>query len=116
MSHKVDNYLRRHRRRLAFTHKELIFLLGYRAHSSGPRFERQKRRITLINAFSYSLIFNVEPKDLFPALYLRARKDVVDRMQELQSMLGAKRQSKTTVAKLRLLEQALSRVATTPNL
>lgn len=114
MSKKVDNYLRLHRRRSAFTQRELAFLLGYRAQSIGSLFERRKRRITLTNAFSYYLIFGVEPKDMFPALFLQAQQDVVVRMQEFHRVLSAKRHCKRTAPKLRLLERALARSNSAP--
>ena len=114
MSRKVDNYLRLYRRRSTFTQKELAFLLGYRAQSIGSLFERRKRRITLATAFCYSLIFGVEPKEMFPALFLEVQHNVARRMQELHDILSVKRPCKTTATKLRLLEKALARANNAP--
>lgn len=113
-SKRIQNYLRLYRRRSAFTQKELAFLLGYRTQSIGSRFEWDKRRITLANAIAYHLIFEAEPKELFPALFAQVEDGVASRMTELHKRLSEKKPSKRNAAKLKLLERAISRMNRAP--
>lgn len=107
---RLENYLRLHRLRHAFTQEELSFLLGYRAQSMGSLFERQKRRMTLANAFSYQLIFDADPRELFPALFAQAQGDVIHRMRELEKRLAVQKTTAMNGIKLRLLRKALVRL------
>jgi hypothetical protein len=110
MAKKILNHLRVYRRRSAFSQKELAFLLGYRSGSAVPRFERQQRRITLGVAAGYQLLFGAELKKTFPALYERVEEGLSWRMHVLHERLSKSVQSKNTTAKLRVLEDALTRV------
>jgi len=65
--------------------------------------------MTLAIAFACSLIFGVEAKDMFPKLFEEVEDGVVRRLYELYNRLKAGKPSKKKDAKLRLLEQALSR-------
>lgn len=114
MAQKLLNHLRVHRRRSAFSQKELAFLLGYRSGSVVPRFEQQKRRITLGLAVSYQLIFGTELKETFPALYERVEQRLSWRMQELYERLNKSVPSKKTTLKLQILRDALTRVPKPP--
>lgn len=109
MSTRTGNYLRVRRRQWQLSQKELAYLLGYKADSIVPRYEKQERRLTLSIAFSCQLIFGTEPKELFPELYEQVEDGVVRRMYELHNRLEKAKPSKKRDTKLLLLKQALSR-------
>jgi transcriptional regulator with XRE-family HTH domain len=109
MSSKIKNYLRVRRRQWRLSQKELAFLFGYRTDSIISRYEHYERRMTLARGFACSLIFGVEAKYLFPNLFEEVEDGVVRRLYELYNRLKASTPSKKTNAKLRLLEDALSR-------
>lgn len=112
MSSKLTSYLHVRRRQWRLSQKELAFLLGYRTDSIVSRYEYHERRITLAIGFACSLIFGVEAKDMFPKLFEEVEDGVVRRLYELYNRLKASKPSKKTEAKLRLLEEALSRTTT----
>jgi hypothetical protein len=109
MSSKLTSYLHVRRRQWRLSQKELAFLFGYRTDSIISRYEHRERRMTLGIAFACSLIFGVEAKDMFPKLFEEVEDGVVRRLYELYNRLKAGKPSKKKDAKLRLLEQALSR-------
>src|SRR5580704_10395356 len=109
MSSKLTSYLHVRRRQWRLSQKELAFLFGYRTDSIVSRYEYRERRMTLAIGFASSLIFGVEAKDLFPKLFEEVEDGVVRRLYELYNRLKTRKPSKKTDAKLRLLEEALSR-------
>jgi hypothetical protein len=109
MTSRLTSYLRVRRRQWQLSQRELAFLFGYRTDSIVSRYEYHERRITLSIGFACSLIFGVEAKDLFPTMYEEVEDGVVRRLYELYNRLKASAPSKKTDAKLRLLEEALSR-------
>jgi transcriptional regulator with XRE-family HTH domain len=112
MTSKLTSYLHVRRRQWRLSQKELAFLLGYRTDSIISRYEHRERRMTLAIAFACSLIFGVEAKDMFPKLFEEVEDGVVRRLYELYNRLKAGKPSKKKDAKLRLLEEALSRTTT----
>jgi transcriptional regulator with XRE-family HTH domain len=107
----IRNYLRVYRRRWHLTQEELAFLFGYDAESIISRFEREERTITLAVATACQMLFGVEPKELFPALFDSVEQGVVQRMYELRERLANGEPSRMTLAKLQLLQEALGRIA-----
>ena len=108
---RLRNYLRFHRRKSALTQKELAFLLGYENHSAVSRSESAEQKIDLGPAFAYQLLFDVELSDLFPALYKQVQQGLVPRVHALQARIKASKSSQITAAKLKLLREALMRLA-----
>jgi transcriptional regulator with XRE-family HTH domain len=106
----LRNYLRVYRRRWHLTQEELAFLFGYDAESIISRFEREERVITLAVATACQTIFGVEPKEVFPALFASVEQSVVQRMYELRDRLAQSELTQGTLAKLDLLQEALSRI------
>jgi transcriptional regulator with XRE-family HTH domain len=112
---RLGNYLRVHRRRSHLTQEELAFLFGYLDQSIIGRLERDERVITLAVARACELIFGVESKEIFSALFENVDKGVVDRMQKLRERLSHGPPVSKTSAKLELLHNALSRVIALAN-
>jgi transcriptional regulator with XRE-family HTH domain len=106
----LRNYLRVYRRRQHLTQEELAFLFGYDAESIISRFESEERMITLAVAIACQTIFGVEPKEMFPALFASLEQRVVERMYELRDRLTQSRMTQRTLAKLELLQEALTRI------
>jgi transcriptional regulator with XRE-family HTH domain len=116
MSGRIANYLRFHRLRSGFTQAELAFLLGYQTESVISRFEGQERTISLAVGAAYQLIFGVELRNLFPALYEQIDDKLTRRMQELCERLTQNAPSTKTATKLRLLQSALTRIGSAEQL
>lgn len=108
---KLRNYLRTHRRRWHFTQGELAFLFGYSDQSNVARVERDERTITLTVAHACRLLFDVEPRELFPALHASVEERVVRRLHALREQLLQRRLTAKTQAKLELLQIAINRIA-----
>jgi DNA-binding XRE family transcriptional regulator len=106
----LRNYLRVYRRRWLLTQEELAFLFGYDAESIISRFESEERTITLAVAIACQTIFGVKPKEVFPGLFVSVEQSVVQRMYELRGRLGQSELTQRTLAKLELLQDALSRI------
>jgi transcriptional regulator with XRE-family HTH domain len=111
---KLHNYLRVYRRRWYLTQEELASLLGYDAESFISRLERDERAITLAVASACQALFGVELRDLFPAVAEGVQETLVVRMQELSDRLQQSEPTPKTVSKLELLQEALARLAESP--
>ena len=103
---RLDCYLHTHRRQWGVTQEELAFLLGSKSASVASRLERRERDPSLKVAFACQVIFGVVPDELFPKLYAEVEDAVRCRAHELHERLQGN-PSKTTRAKLELLEDAL---------
>ena len=106
---KLGNYLRAYRRRWYLTQEELAFLLGYEGHPNIGRLEREERAITLAVAAACQTIFGVEPREMFPGFFESIEKKVIYRMHQLRDRLLQSKPTQRTLAKLELLQEALSR-------
>jgi transcriptional regulator with XRE-family HTH domain len=111
---KLRNYLRVYRRRWYLTQEELAFLLGYEAESFVSRLERDERAITLAAASACQALFGVELRELFPVPMDGLQESLVARMQELSDRLQQSEPTQKTVSKLELLQEALARLAESP--
>lgn len=111
---KLRNYLRVYRRRWYLTQEELAFLLDYEAESFISRLERDERAITLAVVIGCQSIFGTEPRELFPALIDCVEETVIQRMHELRDRLAQRKQTQRTLAKLELLQEAIARLAASP--
>lgn len=84
MSRKLNNHLRRHRRRAGFSQREIAFLMGHRAASIASRHEQCARQPTLETALAYQAIHGVPVSDLFPATYRKVETRVLKRARILR--------------------------------
>jgi len=107
---RLDCYLHTHRRQWGLTQEELAFLLGSKSASVISRLERREHDPSLKAAFACQVIFGVAPDELFPKLYVEVEDAVMRRAHELHERLQGT-PSKTTRAKLELLEDALRRAS-----
>jgi DNA-binding XRE family transcriptional regulator len=110
---RLHNYLRVHRRTWRLTQDELAFLLGYFDQSIIARLERGERAATLAVAHACELIFGVELRELFPALFESVEEGILARLHELRERVAEARElgaSEKTLVKLELLQHAIGRV------
>ena len=63
-SHKLENYLRKYRRRAGLTQDELAFLLGCKSGAKVSRYERFARTPNLQTALAYEVVFGAPAREL----------------------------------------------------
>lgn len=107
----LGNYLRARRRQWHLSQKELAFLLGYKNESIVSRLERHERVVTFGTSRACTILFGSGAEDIFPALLSEHDAKLLRRMRELRGSLEQRRPSKSTEAKLQLLQAAISRLA-----
>ena len=110
MKQQFKTYLRAQRRQWGLTQRELAFLLGYRYASAVWRIERDGREPTLSIAFACHILFDTPVAQLFPGLVSEIEDAILRRAYKLYDRLQGN-PSRTTKAKLDLLEQVLKRAA-----
>lgn len=106
---RLPNYLRTYRRRWRLTQEELAFILGYRGKSMVARLEQDGRVITLAVAHACCVLFDVEPRDLFPAFLARVEDDLYRRLCDLRDELLLDPPARPT--SVELLREAIDRIA-----
>jgi transcriptional regulator with XRE-family HTH domain len=97
------NYVRTYRRRYALTEEELGFLLGLRGHSAVSQYESGERNPTLETALGLQVLFDQQPRQLFPGLYEKVEDRVMTRIAKLLGRLDGKRDQRSQ-AKREFLE------------
>src|ERR1043166_6090470 len=110
MKQKFKTYLRAQRRRWGLTQREVAYLLGYRYPSAIWRIEREGREPTLSIAFACHILFDTPITELFPGLATEIEDAILRRAYNLYERLQGT-PSRTTKAKLHLLEHMLKRAA-----
>ena len=108
---KLRNFLRMHRRRWHFSQQELAFLLGYLDQSMIARLEQDERTVTIASAHTCELVFGVKPRELFPDLYEEIENDISTRMCAMRDRLHQSAPTEKTLTKLKLVEEALRKIA-----
>lgn len=103
MSRKLNNHLRRHRRRAGFSQGEIAFLLGRRAASIASRHEQCARQPNLETALAYQAIHGVPVSDLFPSTYRKVENKVLKRARVLKRVVRRAPTSALQRAKLAAL-------------
>ena len=103
------NYLRLHRRKRGLTQEELAYLLGYQSGAKISRLEQAESAQVLSLGFTFELLFGVDAREIYPALYDAVRQTVSQRLRELGIRLQATRPTQKTIIKRRLLKEALAR-------
>jgi DNA-binding XRE family transcriptional regulator len=84
----APNYLRTYRLRSGLTQRDVGKLLGYKDHGEISRHERSARVPTLTAALGYGLIFRVPVSALFVGMHDSIRRDIEEKLQELETKLG----------------------------
>lgn len=110
MVHHHRNYLRLHRRKRGLTQGELAFLLGYQSSSKISRLEQAEQAKVLTLGFTFQLLFGVDPREIYPALYDSVRETVIERIRELEAKLRTPASTQKAIIKRQLLNEALARV------
>lgn len=103
MTHRSFNYVRTYRRRYALTAEELGFLMNLRGHSAIAQYESGERNPTLEGALALQVLFNQQPRQLFPGLYERVEDRVMRRVAKLLDCMEDKR-DRRSLAKREFLE------------
>lgn len=81
------NYLGAHRKRWALSKQELAHLVGYRAGNTISRCETSEREPTFRLALGCEVVFGIQARALFPALYARVEDIVMERAAALDERL-----------------------------
>jgi len=108
---RLTNYLRTQRRLWRLTQEELAFLFGYLDQSMVGRLERDEREITLAVAHTCDLLFDVSPRDMFPAFFAGVEENLYRRLCELRGRLLGDLPTPPVSAKLELIHETVHRLA-----
>jgi DNA-binding XRE family transcriptional regulator len=102
------NYLTAHRKRWALTKQELAHLIGFHSRDPITRCEMSAREPTIKLALGCEIVFGLETRSLFPALYARTEEAVMTRAAALDEALRG-REDLAAVRKRRLLQLMVER-------
>ncbi|MEW6306746.1 MAG: helix-turn-helix transcriptional regulator [Verrucomicrobiota bacterium] len=80
---RLPNYLRSHRKRLAFSQEDVAFLLGAGSGAKVCRYERFVRVPSLETALAFEVIFRKPVRELFAGQYEKVECRVLARAQKL---------------------------------
>lgn len=108
--HKLDNYLRTHRRRACFSQRDVAFLLGREDEMSVSRYEHGAHRPNLETILAFQVIFGIPLDDLFAGISEAAEREVRRRARKLLKMFEAEPRTRRTQRKI----DALRRIADVP--
>ena len=100
---KLQNYLRTHRKRSAFSQQELAFLLGSSSPTKVSRHELFERQPDLTTALAYEAIFGTPVSDLFAGLHQQIDREVIARAKVLARNLQNTPADRLTARKLEML-------------
>ncbi len=87
-AHKLQNYLRTHRKRAGLSQDEVAFLLGCRSGAKVSRYERFARLPTLRSAFAYEVIFRTPVSELFAGVFQKVECETTRRAKLLAQRLN----------------------------
>ncbi len=88
--HRLENYLRTHRKQSGLTQQEVAFLLGCEDGTLVSRYEKRRRLPPIETALACEEIFGVPVAQIFEGMRQSVRKDIAKRRLELMSSLRAK--------------------------
>jgi transcriptional regulator with XRE-family HTH domain len=105
VSSRLTHTLRIYRKRSGLSQREVSFLLGTKHKAKVSRYENGHRLPPLLTALAYATIFDVPLPKLFPILQRKVKKEIAERIIELQAKLteAQKRKRGSSRAK-RMLE------------
>ena len=101
--HRLQHYLRTHRRRSGLSQAEVALLLGASSGTKVSRYENFTRHPSLVTIFAYEIIFNQPIRELFAGNYEAVRLEVQGRAKRLADALGSHAADPRTARKLALL-------------
>jgi transcriptional regulator with XRE-family HTH domain len=83
MSQSLNNYIRRARKRLGLSQRELSLLIGKKGHSLVSRFEKGRKIPTLEMAMTLSVVLRTPIEELFAGRFEKVEATVVERAAKL---------------------------------
>jgi len=108
-THKLENYLRTHRKRSGLTQREIAFLLGCRNGAQVSRYEKRRRVPPLQVALACEAVFGIPVSELFAGMRQVAGKEIGKRLLALKSKLetypAKGSEARITAQKLRWLDE-----------
>jgi len=107
-THKLENYLRSHRRRAGLTQREVAFLIGCRDGAQISRYEKRRRLPPLETALAWEIIFGIPVSELFAGMHEAIGDDVSVGLKELKLRLESsttKTNAKSAVRKLNWINE-----------
>jgi transcriptional regulator with XRE-family HTH domain len=107
MSRKLQNYLRKYRKRAGLSQKEVAFLLGLKNGATVSRYEMFQRLSILETILAYEVIFGVSVRELFCGVFERVNKDVIHRAKLLTRTIQEGKVDGATDRKLELLRMII---------
>jgi hypothetical protein len=107
------NYLAAHRKNWALNKEELGLLMGYRSGTPIYRCEIALAEPTLKLALGCEVVFGIQARHLFPAVYARAEDAIMERAAALDARLGDE-QDAVAVRKRELLRLMVERAQGQP--
>lgn len=110
MSH---NYLRRYRKRGAFTQSEMAFLLGIDDGTKVSRYENVQSTPDIFTVLAYQLFYDVPVQELFPQIYRDTATIVARRAREFYDELAKQPDHPITNRKLQMLKTVIARAIET---
>jgi len=108
MTRKLENYVRRYRRRAGLSQDEMAFLLGCQSGTKVSHYERFARQPSLANAFGYEAVFGAPMRDLFAGVYEQSLNIVQKRAGALAKILESQEFSRGNSRKLEFLNAITS--------
>ncbi len=102
--HKLENYLRTHRKRAGLSQDEVAYLLGCQSGAKVSRYERLARRPSLETVFAYEVILRAPAMELFAGLYQKVERAALARAQLLAQRLATAKAGRATPRKLAALK------------
>ena len=105
----LHTYIRTHRKRSGLSQGEIATLIGAISGTTVSRHEAARRKLSLVDAFTYEALFGVPASALFPGEYERAREGVEARAVGLLGKLAREGKDTSTARQKRLFLEALVR-------
>jgi transcriptional regulator with XRE-family HTH domain len=109
-THKLDNYLRTHRKRSGFSQETLSYLLGAESGTKISRYESNDRVPSFDTILALVAVFGAPMEELFAGRFGKVRTKVRRRAAFLRRRLAAHPQSHATRRQL----ESLSKISRHP--
>jgi transcriptional regulator with XRE-family HTH domain len=111
-SEPLNNYIRTHRSRAAFSQGELATLIGCGSAATVARYELGAREPLLDTVLALEAVFGVTARQLFPGRFRTVEQFVAERVERLIEEVRAAGPSPEATAKLRFLIELQTRLTT----
>ncbi len=115
MAHKLDNYLKTHRKRAGLTQDEVAFLLGYKNGTKISRLEKSICQPDFRTALALQVFFGTPANEIFPGIFSKVETEVSNRARLLSRKLCKTQHNPVVDYKLKVLHSIASGKASEPN-